>query len=285
MSTDGTVQSDFAKRQLERMGWKEGNGLGKDRQGRAAPIIVKQRPDVTGGLGIEKEKVRQVQHTIQDEWWKDALGDTLSKLCDKKEKKKKKRKRDTSTDDKSCEECESTTESTKRKKTFTDEELFIATGGARFGMRAGKTRNQAKWRRTEEREVELLVQHQHQKNGDTIVDHCSTTTVRESIETSHTSDSIVNTDAPIVDCKDVSIKKSKDKELRAVSEKSKREKRVDSKLKTKKAKTITHGSIEHPSESEPSYADSTTVDTIPANPRQQEKRRKKKKKKPSSTVE
>jgi hypothetical protein len=31
----------------------------------------------------------------------------------------------------------------------TDADLFQATGGARFGMRAGKTRNLAKWRRTE----------------------------------------------------------------------------------------------------------------------------------------
>jgi hypothetical protein len=152
-TTTSTVQSEFAKRQLERMGWSEGSGLGKDRQGCATPIIVKQRVDVTGGLGIEKEKVRLTQQAIQNEWWKDALGDTLSKLSTNNDKKKKKKlNRETEkTDDNIVE-----TNNKNKKIIFTDEELFIATGGARFGMRAGKTRNQAKWRRTEEQELKLL---------------------------------------------------------------------------------------------------------------------------------
>jgi G-patch domain len=145
--------SDFAKRQLERMGWKEGNGLGKERQGRATPIIVQRRSDATGGLGIEQEKVRVVQHTIQNEWWKDTLGDTLAKLSDKKKKKKRKH------DDTNGAEPNTVI----RKTTYTDEELFIATGGARFGMRAGKTRNQAKWRRTEELENSKLQLNLHQQ--------------------------------------------------------------------------------------------------------------------------
>jgi Pin2-interacting protein X1 len=138
---DMGVTSEYAKRQLERMGWTEGSGLGKERQGRATPILVQKRSDETGGLGIEKEKARIVKQTVQTEWWKDTLGDTLAKLSDSK--KKKKRKLDSSTGSGL-----ETTSSTKL--IYTDEELFVATGGARFGMRAGITRNQAKWRRTEE---------------------------------------------------------------------------------------------------------------------------------------
>ena len=37
----------------------------------------------------------------------------------------------------------------EKKKIFTDEELFQATGGARFGMRQG-ARQEGKWKRTEE---------------------------------------------------------------------------------------------------------------------------------------
>jgi Pin2-interacting protein X1 len=134
--------SDFAKRQLERMGWTEGSGLGKERQGRASPILVEKRSDETGGLGIEQEKARIIKHTVQTEWWKDTLGDTLAKLSGSR--KKKKRKLDGATSKEP--------ENRSTKLTFTDEELFAATGGARFGMRAGITRNQSKWRRTEERE-------------------------------------------------------------------------------------------------------------------------------------
>lgn len=142
--------SEFAKRQLERMGWTEGSGLGKERQGRATPILVQKRSDETGGLGIEQEKARLIKHTVQTEWWKDTLGDTLARLSGSK--KKKRRKLENSSGD------ETKTRSTKL--TYTDEELFVATGGARFGMRAGITRNQAKWRRTEEDQSRSALQNE-----------------------------------------------------------------------------------------------------------------------------
>mmetsp|Transcript_5382 Transcript_5382/g.11058 ORF Transcript_5382/g.11058 Transcript_5382/m.11058 type:complete len:252 (+) Transcript_5382:14-769(+) len=116
--------SDFAVKQLEKMGWTAGTGLGKKRDGVVSHIKVKKREE-NSGLGIEKHKVEMQR--ASDDWWKSSLGDTLAKLGSKKGKKKKK----------------------EAKKEFTDEELFEATGGARFGMRAGKSRNLAKWRRTE----------------------------------------------------------------------------------------------------------------------------------------
>lgn len=114
--------SSFAKKQLERMGWSEGTGLGKKRDGIKTHIRAKKRTEQTG-LGAEKAK----SETINDagEWWKDSVGSTLAKLSKKKGGSSKKRKR----------EC-------------TDEDLFEATGGVRFGMRAAPIKNLAKWNRT-----------------------------------------------------------------------------------------------------------------------------------------
>lgn len=109
-------------------------------------IKIKQREDEMG-LGREKMKAMEVA----DVWWKDSVGDTLAKLQkrkssstnkdDKKEKKSKKKKK---------------SDKKERKRHFTDEELFEATGGARFGMRAQR-RAEGKWKRTESGE-ELLEQ-------------------------------------------------------------------------------------------------------------------------------
>lgn len=116
--------SDFAQRQLKQMGWTEGTGLGKKRNGISTHISVKRREDHVG-LGHSKE--RQEINSHQEQWWKDSMGDTLAKLSKSKSKKKKKR---------------------EYKRQYTDEELFEATGGARFGMRAQR-RATGKWARTE----------------------------------------------------------------------------------------------------------------------------------------
>lgn len=130
----------FAKRQLEKMGWTEGTGLGKRRDGMKEHVKIKQREDEMG-LGREKMKAQEVA----DVWWKDSVGDTLARLQqkkksskgekkDKKKKKKKDKKKETT------------------KKHFTDEELFAATGGARFGSTSGARANRSqhgKWKRSE----------------------------------------------------------------------------------------------------------------------------------------
>lgn len=109
--------SDFAQNQLKKMGWT-GEGLGKRRQGRASHIKVTKREDNVG-LGHSD----LFQDTQQ--WWKDSVSDTLAKLSSEKKKKAK-----------------------RKAKEYTDEELFEATGGARFGMRAQR-RATGKWARTE----------------------------------------------------------------------------------------------------------------------------------------
>jgi Pin2-interacting protein X1 len=106
--------SDFAQQQLLKMGWSEGDGLGKRRQGMNSHITVKRRVE---NVGVGHSSLP----THSQQWWKDSMGDTLAKLGGKKKTK---------------------------KRDFTDEDLFEATGGARFGMRAQR-KAKAKWARTE----------------------------------------------------------------------------------------------------------------------------------------
>jgi hypothetical protein len=69
------------------------------------------------GLGREKELAK----AVGDVWWKDSVGGTLARLQSLKKDKKKKK---------------------AAAKTFTDQELFKATGGA-------VRRAEGKWKRTE----------------------------------------------------------------------------------------------------------------------------------------
>ena len=150
----------FAKRQLEKMGWTEGSGLGKRQEGITKHVTIKQRED-TMGLGREKEKTREINNL----WWKESVGGTLARLqqqqqqqrkketkekkVDKKAKKNKKDKNEkkisTADDD---EDVDDHDDKQLEIKTYTDDELFIATGGARYGMRAQR-RALGKWKRTE----------------------------------------------------------------------------------------------------------------------------------------
>lgn len=145
-------QQSFAKRQLEKMGWTEGTGLGKNRTGRVDHVKAKQRED-NMGLGREKEKAKEMQNT----WWKDSVGGTLARLQQqsKDNKKSKRKKKDKKKKKKGSKQSsgESTSESRDRTstthiKTYTDEELFAATGGARFGTKGGR-RAEGKYKRTE----------------------------------------------------------------------------------------------------------------------------------------
>ncbi|KAL3781492.1 hypothetical protein ACHAW5_003486 [Stephanodiscus triporus] len=147
----------FAKRQLEKMGWKEGTGLGKRRDGMQRHVVIKQREDEMG-LGREKEKAREIGNV----WWKDSVGGTLARLQQQKKKKtkkkgedgndQKKRRKDEREKEKKSKDTDSAGERTSliaaAIRTFTDDELFAATGGARFGMRAQR-RAEGKWKRTE----------------------------------------------------------------------------------------------------------------------------------------
>ncbi|KAF0685773.1 Aste57867_22381 [Aphanomyces stellatus] len=126
--------SSFAKRQMAKMGWTEGKGLGKNEQGMATHIKVKRREE-NMGVGVEtKEKEEQT-----NQWWYNVYNNVASKIVvdassddeddDEKAAKKKKKKEKKAKKDK------------KRKRDGggdepTDEQLFAATGGKLFGRRA-----------------------------------------------------------------------------------------------------------------------------------------------------
>lgn len=141
------ISSDsFAARQMAKMGWTEGTGLGKNRDGIVSHIKVKQREE-NAGLGTEKELTRKMG--VDGMWWSTHVSDTLHRLQQKtkktkKDKKEKKDKKDKKKESKKKRK----SESVSAPKTYTDEELFQATGGARFGMRAQR-RAEGKWARTE----------------------------------------------------------------------------------------------------------------------------------------
>jgi hypothetical protein len=137
--------NQFARAQLEKLGWKEGDGLGKERKGMATHIRVTKRIDEQGGLGATSSNIDPVVTT--DQWWKSSVGNTLAKLAATKKSKKDKKKKDkkrTHKDD---------TSSTNSKRIYTDEELFQATGGVRFGMRA-QTQQKSKWKRAESNDTD-----------------------------------------------------------------------------------------------------------------------------------
>ena len=148
-SSEKISTTSFAAKQMAKMGWEEGTGLGKKRDGIVSHIKVKKREDKIG-IGVEKERTRKMG--VEGMWWSASVADTLSKLHknkieengdgekskkkkNKKEKKNKKRKRDSMSDN-------------DAGKIYTDDELFKATGGARFGTKGGK-RSEGKWQRSE----------------------------------------------------------------------------------------------------------------------------------------
>lgn len=136
--------SSFAAKQMAKMGWEAGTGLGKKRDGMVSHIKVKKREE-NMGLGVEKERTRKLG--AEGMWWSANVSNTLARLQQKKdEKKPKKKKNKKSKKDKG--ERKKKDKTPKTPKIYTDEELFEATGGARFGMRAQR-RAEGKWQRTE----------------------------------------------------------------------------------------------------------------------------------------
>ena len=130
----------FGAKMLEKMGWKEGDGLGKNNDGMKEHIKIKKREEA---IGLGADNGAAVHTGPADGWWMDAYSDSIKNLKsnkkkkDKKDKKdKKKRKKDGSDDD----------ENDKDRPSFDD--LFKATGGVRLGMRARGDQS-AKFRRTE----------------------------------------------------------------------------------------------------------------------------------------
>lgn len=120
----GSAVSAFARRQLEKMGWSEGKGLGKNEDGLSTHIKVHKKDDSTG-LGIDTA-IKQ-ESAVAENWWHDGFSKQLKAfgggVSDGKKVKKSKGKRKLE-------------DAGIKDAPPTYDELFAATGGARLGMRA-----------------------------------------------------------------------------------------------------------------------------------------------------
>lgn len=143
--------SSIAMKLMNKMGWKEGQGLGKEETGIASHIVINKRDDNVG-LGLESAIEADAVH---EAWWHSAYAGNLDrfkkKMKEKKSKSDKKDKKKSKKDKRiSCKEStDGNVKSDKKRKRATEslneplkipsyDELFAATGGARLGMRARK---------------------------------------------------------------------------------------------------------------------------------------------------
>ena len=137
--------SNIAKKMMESMGWKDGDGLGAKGDGRKSHIATKKNG--ADGIGYGKQERTKRRDEL---WWADVYGKDEKKK--KKKKSKKKRKKDVVVDN------DITNNSNKKQKVVDNEsdsdsdidtQLFKACGGARLGMRA-RGEQAGKFKRTEE---------------------------------------------------------------------------------------------------------------------------------------
>ncbi|CAM9614656.1 unnamed protein product [Discosporangium mesarthrocarpum] len=132
----GSGYNEFAQRMMAKMGYKAGQGLGKEEQGRSTYVQVKKKDD---NAGLGKEKAQQA--SVNDQWYFNAFDNALSNMGIKGKKKGKKGKKKGSKKD-------SGSELGSESSSSMYDQMFRATGGARMGMRA-RASQKGKWLRTE----------------------------------------------------------------------------------------------------------------------------------------
>lgn len=220
--------STFAQTQLQQMGWTPGTGLGKHRTGRTTHLTVQPRPE---GVGLGMEQVARQEQQVAETWWKETMGDTLARLSAASSKSKKKKSKNENEDSKK-----------RRRRTiktdYTDEELFQATGGARFGMRAAPTKNLAKWRRTHDTVIQDTIANHHethQNDNDAGKAASNSPCVQQETKLWTTAIKVVS------DADDAEPAKSQepDKKRKRKEKKDKKRKKEQTKLKKDKKKKIT----------------------------------------------
>eukprot|EP01029_Cantina_marsupialis_P001322 TRINITY_DN110_c0_g1_i1.p1 TRINITY_DN110_c0_g1~~TRINITY_DN110_c0_g1_i1.p1 ORF type:complete len:226 (+),score=82.89 TRINITY_DN110_c0_g1_i1:31-708(+) len=118
----GSDVSDFAKKQMEKYGWKEGEGLGKNKDGIKTHVKTSKKDD-SRGIGCTENP-----HEFDAMKWFDICNQTLKQVGNDDDN-------DSDSDD----------EPARRP---TDDELFKACGGIRLGMRS-QISQRGKWKRVE----------------------------------------------------------------------------------------------------------------------------------------
>lgn len=154
--------SAYAMKLMQKMGWKEGQGLGKEENGIAKHITIAKREE---NLGLGHDSSASAEQA-KDHWWNNEFSQNLASFASaiarstekkkKKSSKKSKKGKDSSSEESSSSDSDSDSDSDKEiiKRPVSNgaeptlEELFILTGGKRFGMRA-RMEQKGKHRRTE----------------------------------------------------------------------------------------------------------------------------------------
>jgi Pin2-interacting protein X1 len=157
----GSECSSFARKQMEKMGWTEGQGLGKGGTGITTHLKV-DKPVDKEGIGQRKETIAE---SIQnDEWWQNAFSGNSTGGRNGKKRKHGSDNEDSELNERKLESKGDKKDKKDRKKDKgrnrhdenmirptaapTLDDLFAATGGARLGMRA-RAKQAGKLKRTE----------------------------------------------------------------------------------------------------------------------------------------
>jgi hypothetical protein len=135
--------SSFARRQMEKMGWKDGEGLGKNKDGVTTFVRVSRRdPASASGIGHEASKGGSENSDM-------GLDALLGKIGSKKERTKRPRESgsgggpsspDTSSSSSSSEGADNDANGDNLILNWDDRKLFERCGGVRLGSRAGRHR-------------------------------------------------------------------------------------------------------------------------------------------------
>mmetsp|Transcript_39832 Transcript_39832/g.45417 ORF Transcript_39832/g.45417 Transcript_39832/m.45417 type:complete len:155 (+) Transcript_39832:248-712(+) len=70
------VESEFGMKILAKFGWREGDGLGKERDGRTECVQIRRREEGVG-LGLEAEIAPK---PVTEMWWMDTFNSSVKKL-------------------------------------------------------------------------------------------------------------------------------------------------------------------------------------------------------------
>lgn len=77
------VESEFGEKMLKKMGWTEGKGLGKNKDG-IAECVQQRRREEGQGLGVAEKK----GFKWNDNWWDDVYSSAMKKFKYVKKDKK-----------------------------------------------------------------------------------------------------------------------------------------------------------------------------------------------------
>jgi len=101
-------KSDFGSKILEKFGWKEGEGLGKNKSGIKETIQIKRREE---NIGLGKKKIKEKWN---DTWWENSYNNILKNIKGEKNKKIE----ENSSDEEEEEKLKRSRKNSERKKSF-----------------------------------------------------------------------------------------------------------------------------------------------------------------------